>query len=215
LIGSFWLISVFAEHSPVKNFFSIEESIEMFFVRNSEIELRKIFDERSLLQGIQTYLKKEHIPEVLRDLQVHLSTEEIDERLNSFDSIESSGLSWDDFKKIVNQPSVVEQWTASIPFSRLIASAIPANSLDQLDHIDENEALRDLCQALLPGTERLLREHIQGFKKARALMIKSKNKTSNISSKFSLLNCGTIDDFHGGLEKRIGSVLPSSIHGIS
>ena len=175
-------------------------------MRNSELELRKIFDQKaSSNRSASALLTKNQIHEVFSDLHPCVSTGDIDEMLKAFDLNESEGLHWEDFKKLVNQPTAVEQWTSGIPFSRLLASAIPARNLDEVDLIDENEGLRNICQTLLLGTERLLREHIQSFKKARALMMKSKGKRSNVSSKFSVLSCGTIDDFHAGLENRIGN----------
>lgn len=170
--------------------------------------MKKIFKRKSSIsEGTEPVLKNEQIREVLLDLYVNMSIEDVEQMLHSFGVDESAGWRWDDFKKLVDQPTAVEQWTSGIPFSRLVASAIPACNIDQLDQIDENEGVRHICQNLLSGMERLLRDHILCLKKARALMMNSQAKASSAGSKFTVLNCGTIDDFHGGLEKRIGNSL--------
>jgi hypothetical protein len=50
----------------------------------------------------------------------------------------------------VDQPTEVEQWTAGIPFSRLVASAIQIHNLEDIDHIDE---VGDLLKGFMPEKE--------------------------------------------------------------
>jgi hypothetical protein len=120
-------------------------------------------------------------------------------------------------------PTPVRGWVQSLPLAELLLDALP-KQLDDDDDDQHSHPLRAVSQldehqlqvtaiCFAQGLQRLLREGVEALGEAfRAFDETLKNseelQTKKAAAKFEQLQdikCGTIEDFHAGLEGRIGA----------
>ncbi len=114
-------------------------------------------------------------------------------------------------------PAAVSSWVRSLPLAEVIIDALPrppaGDARHRLRAVAELSAdeLRLAARGAAAGLERLLREGVAelrvGFRAYDARLAASEALRACAARKFEVppaMKCGTIDDFHAGLEGRIG-----------
>ena len=186
----------------------ISEQVEIGFRRrDTEIvneTFRKYCDHRSN----HSIIRNDKLPKALNDLGVYVQAKDLDEFLQEFDFTNKIGLDNLDFLSVLKKPTISEEWVKTLPIPEIIADAIPKISgIHPLEVVSElsNAEISVICRAVFHGLEKILNIASEKLKDAFTAM-KKKDKMEG-ECKFSLLpmTCGTIKDFHSGIEGRIGA----------
>ncbi len=140
-----------------------------------------------------------------------------DELFQEFDTDNSNGLNLEEFQQLVRKPSQLIEWAKTLGLPELLADAMPrkqgANALRVVSEQTDAE-FENVIGALLSGLRSVLTKSAHELKQAFAasdLRMRNSMSEANSGSKFDLipLSCGTIIDFHEGLERRIGMCAPA------
>jgi hypothetical protein len=124
-------------------------------------------------------------------------------------------LDFEQFERVANHPTKMEEHVRAIPLHKLLSDALPVQVPDEeadpihfFSRLTEAD-IKSVAQGLVQGLERLLTQHVcharQVLEAARRLAEPS------VPSKFQVapMSCGRIGDFHAGLSGRIGGSLHS------
>jgi hypothetical protein len=195
---------------------AVKTAVQNLLERRNLEFMEKVFNQHK--EKGKGCILKENLGASLRDLCIYIDDEAIDEMFSNIDTDRDGKLDFDEFKAGVTRPSKIEQWTTSIPFSQLFASAltalIPSGSREDpvrlLADITK-EDLSVLCAAVQEGLFTLLEQHILELKAAFYAVENMQVPSGNVAagSKFSFdqlveMSCGNIDDFFAGLGGRVG-----------
>ena len=111
----------------------------------------------------------------------------------------------------------LERWAKSVPLHHVLADAIPYDEDDLLKETDwlrkvselDNAAIDTVCTGFLHGLKRVVAESVQSLRSAYTTMDAAK-QSNDQSTKFVVnkMSCGATDDFHRGLEGRVGAYEP-------
>ena len=114
------------------------------------------------------------------------------------------------FSCLLSRPTALRQWAASMPLAELLADAIHCALPGMGDPLREASELTPdvivlVCEAVRCGLERMLAEQVRMLKEGLALMAAA--ETSRAAGKYTVvpMSAGTADDYHRGLEGRIGA----------
>ena len=131
-----------------------------------------------------------------------------------FDTIDTNNdgaIDFDEFKAYLLQPKSLELWAASMPLAALVADSVSAvtqskNAHDPLQVVCDlkESSIKMVQEAVSIGFGILLREQVKRLQDAR---VKSQAQGDS-NSKYQVLemSSGDVDDFHLGLEGRIGTI---------
>ena len=132
-----------------------------------------------------------------------------------FQSLDLNGngfLDFQEFRRCLNYDGELEQWAATLPLAPLLACCIPIDGRRQGSHI------RELCELKDADIEMAMRAFADGARRVVAARLaelragfeelgrRAAAQTSGTSAKFETceMACGSIDDFHRGIQERIG-----------
>jgi hypothetical protein len=153
-------------------------------------------------------LPKDKLNFALHELCFITNDSEGDSIRNEFDSDSTDGYIMDEFVEILTRPRPLAQWAKSLHVDDLIADAIPLKLGDPLRTVSElaMEEVSIICRNIALGLEKLILRSSADLKQAFAAAEELKLKQSKGDSKFNIvaLSCGKIEDFHIGIEGRIG-----------
>jgi cob(I)alamin adenosyltransferase len=201
-------------------------SIARGFLRRNEEYLTKVFEKHSVRADTgDTLLRKESLRAALKDAQFPSVISALainDEDLFHQVDVDASGqVSFDEFRQFVLQCGSVETWMHSEHFVKILSeSVVPllevsAKSEANLAVVAQDDLMRELATLSPDQFQRALDVAAIGLNMQFELSQQALNRrlkalteqTERLSqSKFevSKLACGSIDDFHKGLESRIG-----------
>ena len=116
------------------------------------------------------------------------------------------------FARVAVAPDDLERWLQNIPLAQILADAFPANCTQSGDILRGVVALTEarlenVLDAAVMGIRRAVRQSVTQLRTALdALDEKASEESLAVSSKFEInkMSCGTLQDFHDGLTKRIG-----------
>jgi hypothetical protein len=192
----------------------IRDRVSVGFWRRQDDIIEKIFHKYSTLTDGRECLLEENLSAALAEIKVPFDGD-VKKLLREIDAGKNGYLSLDEFKSISKNPTVSERWALSLPLYRLLSDALPPQE-KQDDIMRTISALTDqeislVCEGMLDGLKRMVREAVQILNKAYRSM-DSRKAVECGSTKFVVnsMSCGDINDFHAGLEGRIGK-LESSI----
>jgi hypothetical protein len=209
-------------------------SIARGFLRRNKKYLTKVFEKHSVQANTgDTGLRKESLRAALKDAQFPSVSSALaisDEDLFRQIDVDASGhVSFDEFCQFVLQRGSVENWMNSEHFVQILSeSVVPlleasVKSERNINVAAQDDLMREL--ATLPPTQfqraldvAAIGLNMQFESSQQSLNITLKaltEQTERLSqSKFEVtkLACGSIDDFHKGLEARIGILHNSAIH---
>jgi hypothetical protein len=110
---------------------------------------------------------------------------------------------------LLAKPTALRQWAASMPLAELLGDALQRALLGAADPLREASKLAPdviglVCVAVRCGLERMLAEQVRALRDGYAMMAAA--KTNRAAGKYTVISmsAGTADDYHRGLEGRIG-----------
>ncbi len=122
---------------------------------------------------------------------------------------------------ISQPPSALGGWLQSLPLASLLMDALPRpnaeekrNSLRVISEMTAPE-IHIVAKEFAVGLERLLKDSVGALKKSFDAMDNKPKVVNHSASKFSVpmeMKCGSIKDFHHGLQGRIGDHLSDMLH---
>jgi hypothetical protein len=136
-----------------------------------------------------------------------MDQKEADLLFDEFDTDNSDGLDLDEFQRLLQKSTQLNEWAKTLNLHELLTDAIPRkpgqDPLRVVSTLTAEERL-DICRAVQKGLERLLKESAESLK--AAFDMNDKRDKGDGGSKFNLVpvSCGNVEDFHAGVEGRIG-----------
>jgi hypothetical protein len=157
------------------------------------------------------------LPGALIDLEISLTKEEIAIVFETSDMDDNGGLDEKEFTKAVKYPGKVEQWADSLPLSKLLAHCLSFKFTQGDDPLREvsrlsTDELRASANAFGEGVETILGDAVGELKKCFAEMDRmAAESAATASSKFQTfkMSSGSVEDFHSGLQGRVGASAPA------
>ena len=156
------------------------------------------------------YIRRDKIYALLQDSSLNVTESEAEELFDEYDANNSDGLDLSELQLLLQKPSQLSEWAKSLCLHELLADAMPREA--EIDPLRMVSALtpavrRAVCEAVCDGLEVILMESSEILAKAFCLTDERKKKNFIDGSKFNILpvSCGKIDDFHAGVEGRIGA----------
>ncbi len=111
---------------------------------------------------------------------------------------------------LLAKPTALRQWAASMPLAEMLADALQRALPGEGDPLREASKLAPdviglVCEAVRCGLERMLAEQARTLREGFALMAAA--ETNQAAGKYTVISmsAGTADDYHRGLEGRIGA----------
>jgi hypothetical protein len=185
-----------------------QEALDLFFRKQDNDFVNSVFE-----RNMNTETKLLPIcalKPALSELGVKLESEESATSLfHSMDVNDDGGLDREEFERVIQMPTKLEQWAATIPMQKLLASCIPIKAGDDplravtsLD-VSGREVVE---QVFCTGFRRLFAEYVDKLKKLYSEMDKkASEQAQGLCSKFTFVpSSGDIADFHEGLKGRVG-----------
>jgi hypothetical protein len=183
----------------------LRRQIDIGFKRRDLCFVKDIFHQHKNESGI---IIKERLQTALSALGVDVDARRSDELFNEFDTDNSVGLDLDEFQLLLKKSNSLCEWAKELPIDELLSDAIPRKAgKDQLRVVSELtlEERREVCGAIHYGLDRILQESCESLN--IAFLASDQQLVSDGGSKFNVVSCGQIDDFHAGVEQRIGAFL--------
>jgi hypothetical protein len=149
----------------------------------------------------------------LNDLDLEVTEEEASDLYLEFDTDKADGLDVNEFALLVKRPRRLDEWARSLPLAEVVADSLPrklgVDPLRVLSNMTSDDLAASL-EALQQGLQRMLKQAHAELKEAfKASDARQHLGAGDGGSKFSVIamSCGTISDFHAGVEARIGASL--------
>jgi hypothetical protein len=164
---------------------------------------------------------KKKFSNALQDLKIELDDQEVGELFKRVDVDKSESLSVSEFESIVSQLSDLERWALSIPVHFLLADAVScidckgAHAMEKASNLTERD-IHEICNGIVDGLRKIVGSKVFELKQAFDAMRASQSEQV-AGSKFTVgtMSSGGPEDFHKGLEGRIGPVLVFLVHSSS
>jgi hypothetical protein len=183
--------------------------VEAGFIRRNPLVVEKAFNLHSVQSELGSpYLPKDRIHTVLKDLDVYVDQKEADHLFDEFDTDNSDGLDLYEFQSLLQKSTQLNEWAKTLNLHELLTDAMPRkpgqDPLRVVSTLNSDER-RDICLAVQKGLERLLQESSSALK--AAFDVNDQREKGDGGSKFNLVpvSCGNVEDFHAGVEGRIGT----------
>jgi hypothetical protein len=156
---------------------------------------------------------KKNFSKALEDLKIKLDEQETDELFKRVDVDKSDSLSFSEFENIVSQLSDIERWALSLPVHYLLADAVScieregAHAMEKASNLTETD-IQEICHGVVDGMKKIFATKVSELKQAFDAM-RASQAEHVAGSKFTVgtMSSGGAEDFHKGLEGRIGLVL--------
>jgi hypothetical protein len=154
-------------------------------------------------------------PFALKELNIEAIPGTVAELFKEADLDEDGGLDLDEFYRVINRPSELEQWCLTLPLPKLLAFCLetvitPAGEFADPIRSVCNLSPQDLDLATSEfeaGLRQLLKDQTQQLDHCyEQLAIKVAEKPDGSSAKFQTpaMSGGTAEEFHKGLADRVG-----------
>ena len=186
---------------------------------------KKVFEKHSASPGTEAGLLKESMRAALRDAHFPLVSGPLatsDDELWGQVDLDSSGrVSFEEFSQFVRQRGSVENWMKTEQFLQILSDSVvpflsvdagPDDQMRQLAHLSPDQ-VRRVFDAAVIGLNLQFESSQANLKKTLKAVTEQAERLSQSKFEVSKLACGTIDDFHKGLESRIGMFNTPSLHG--
>ncbi len=192
----------------------IQEHVDFGLKRRSKEYIQYVFSNHCepAVSGKESTILEKNFSSALQDLNIKLNDQETKELFKCVDVDRNESLSYSEFENIVFQPSDLERWALSIPFHYLVADAVScieregAHRLEKASNLTESD-ITLVCNGIVDGVKKLITGKVSELKQAFDRMRASQAENQAGSKYFvvSSMSCGGPEDFHKGLEGRIGS----------
>ena len=194
----------------IENIWTI--AVQAGFKRRRDSFAKSVFDrfcEASSIPGhSKAVIPKSKLRQVLKELDIVVDETDFDGLFHeyNFQEMNVHEIEFDEFLLLAERPRIVDEWARSLPLADVLADAIPripeVDPLQVIRRLSSDE-ISTICRVILPGIERILFEAVSTLK---AQFQPGENRNLGTESKFNLIpiSCGTIADFHKGVQGRIG-----------
>jgi hypothetical protein len=183
----------------------LHDQVDLGFKRRDASFVQIVFDKHHDRQSGS--ISKSSLHSVLKELGLDIDQQRANELFDEFDSDNSDGLSLQELQQLLQKASRLHEWAKGLPLHALLADAIPRkpgiDSLRVVCGLTDSERLA-VCEAVRSGLERMLKESSELLQKA--FCVSDERKEAIDGSKFNIVpvSCGSVNDFHAGVEGRIG-----------
>ena len=150
----------------------------------------------------------------MSELGLDIDQQRANDLFDEFDTDSSEGLSLVELQQVLDKPSRLHEWAKGLPLHALLADAIPrkpgSDPLRVVSGLTDGERLA-VCEAVRNGLEVMLKESSDLLK--QAFFVSDQRKEAIAESKFNIvpLSCGNVNDFHAGVEGRIGMTIHTAV----
>ena len=157
--------------------------------------------------GGERLLPASQVRSALQQLGVVLDEKEVRNYLIGA-GLDMDSLGLDEFRRAAEGPWSGEVWAQSLPLAQLLSDALPACSgchrLRAISSLTAEE-IRAVAEGFSEALQRLLAERVEQLRDALAAT-DGHTEGPGPHRKFEVvpMSCGRIEDFHGGLAKRVG-----------
>ena len=189
----------------------VRSESDYFFNARDDNIIASIFRQYANMSASENTIPRSRLGEALEALGIRLSEEEVDIAFRAADLDLSGGLGLNEFRRVTETPSKMEEWASRLPLTALLGRCLsftggrdPLRDIVELEPVD----FKAVIQVFSEGTAQLLDEAVAELREIR--QAKSKTESSGTSSKFETLlkmSAGNIDSFHEGLAERVGTLL--------
>lgn len=187
------------------------QAVELGFCRRDRDCLKAKFESHAEKSGAlgQGKLTREALPRFLDD--VGLPSTCVPEHVLKFLDAGGEGvLSFETVEKLMEWPDPVKRWAASLPLAEVLADVMAVEKrddpYDEISQFDETR-IAAICDCMQQALYRLFQEHVRLLRAGlQAQQAKAQGQGDGKGAKFQVvtMSAGSVDDFHGGLEGRIG-----------
>ncbi len=183
--------------------------VDHFFKKQNDAWIRAVFDKH--MDPKTKLLPPNRFVSALRELDTQIDgSEEIETLFHSLDLNGDGALAFPEFRRCLEFRSPLDQWAATLPLAPLLASCLPIAC--------RGDAARALCclsaasltaalSAYADGVRRLVEAKLEELRLGyEELDLRAAEQASGIGDKFRMsdMACGSIEDFHKGMQDRIG-----------
>jgi hypothetical protein len=200
-----------APTKPTDRVRMIQERVDLCLSLREKQNVQDVFGRFSLANS--KVIPKERLGEAMALVTATEKTiEEIDGIFESMDLNSDGGLDFEEFERACEEPCELQRWLGQIRFDRIIFDgicALPSMSSRSLKSVSElgPAEIRDVCAGLMNGLEFTISKECASLKCAFDMMM-VKNGDLVPNDKFGVaseMESGTIEDFHKGVEQRLGT----------
>ena len=188
----------------------IKADVEFGYKRRSQEHLNHVFKCHSSHNNGEFVLFEQNFASALKDLHLNLGEKEIHDLFKRLDLDCNNYLSLAEFQAMVShETSEIERWARSIPLHQLLVDAITScndsfdNDMECASNLKESD-VELIIQAISETLKVMVMARVSELNQAFASM--RANEANQAGAKFVVQNmsCGNTQDFHKGLEGRIG-----------
>ncbi len=182
----------------------IQLRVADFFNLRDDAYIEKLFKKHADQMGVMMTVDSMH--NALREVGIHLTQEEACFLFKTLDVDESGGLDLHEFIGALKCPCKVEQWTDSLPLSKLLAHCLSfKDSSDPLREISRltSDELRASTDAYFENLQTILIQAVHDLKMCFDMMGDANEASSKFRASFKM-SSGSVEDFHSGLHGRVG-----------
>jgi hypothetical protein len=184
----------------------LRDQIHRGFLRRDPLYVKTIFDEHC--EKNSASMSKSKIFFALKKLGIDIDSKRATELFDEFDCDFSRGMDLEEFKILLQRSNRLNQWAEGLLLHDLLTDSIPRKAeQDPMRLVSELtvDEIALTCRAFQDGLIGLLSEACASLKQA-FIVSDARKAQSTEGSKFNLgMNCGNIDEFHQGVEERIGA----------
>ena len=176
--------------------------------RNDEF-ISKFYD-RKLLHFGTSGLTNQQFASVLKEIGIVMNEDDVKTLFHTVDVNNDGVMNLEEFKRAVRFPSTMESFFCTLPIIQIFADAMPGEMGNDLrlrqfglltpEHIDV------VCRESMPFVIQVIKDAVEKVRTSFEAM--DCTEACQSASKFEVpaeMSAGTINDFFGGLDERIGT----------
>ncbi len=163
----------------------------------------------------------------LREVHAVASEAELEQFLLMRGGAQDGSVDLEDFREAARTAWPAETWAQSLPLAQLLADALPedvgCHRLRAASSLTVGE-IRDIAEGVGRAIQGLLAEHVASLRRsframdekaAEGLRDGGADAGCKFSADISSMDCGDVEGFHRGLQKRVGLRPPSLLCSLS
>ena len=202
---------------------AVEKGVKIFFDLIDREQVQQIFCRHAEPKTEGGRIPPSSFHLALNDLSIDTLPDKVSRLFMDADIDKDGGLDLAEFRRVVNRPSEIEQWSSTLPLAKLLGCCLEAqvaNSVAGGRDMASPDPLRGLCklspQALdsaagefSRGLRRLLAERASLLRRCyEGLDKRAVDGSDGSSAKFQsfTMAAGDAEDFHKGLTDRVGAL---------
>ena len=190
--------------------------MEQFFLLQDKDHVKNLF-QKYADKGKRKIVSVSNFSAAIDELGLILESEGRDLLFKEADMDNDNGLDLEEFSRVINKTSKLEQWATTLPLAKLLAYCLPsletgavnstADSLRAVSRLSTQDIVK-AAQLVGEGVARVLEERVKDLKACYDNMDKKTAEellnTANVKFQAFTMSAGKVEDFHKGLTERVG-----------